>query len=84
MKKLVIEEMKRRGVASQAEASRAIDAVFAAVDGVLQQGSNVSIPGFGTFRREVRDTRTRRNPRTGEAVTVLGGPVTKFREPRKR
>lgn len=84
MKRLVIEELSRRRGLSQADAGRAIDAVFEAVDGVLSQGSNVSIPGFGTFRREFRDTRQSRNPKTGEPVTVQGRQVTKFREPRKR
>jgi DNA-binding protein HU-beta len=84
MKRLVIEEMGRRRGLSQADAGRAVDAVFEAVDGVLTQGSNVSIPGFGTFRREIRADRTARNPRTGETVRVSAKSVTKFREPRKR
>lgn len=84
MKKLIIEEMQRRRQVSQADASRAVDEVFGAVSGVLSQGNNVSIPGFGTFRREFRDTRTGRNPRTGEPVTVTGRSVIKFREPRRR
>lgn len=84
MKRLVIEELQRSRGMSQADAARAIEDVFSAVDGVLTQGNNVSIPGFGTFRREVRDTRKARNPRTGEPVTVQARKVTKFREPRKR
>lgn len=84
MKRSVIEEMQRGRQQSQADANRAIDEVFTAIEGVLARGENVSIPGFGTFRRDFRDTRNARNPRTGESVTVQGRHVIKFKEPRQR
>lgn len=84
MKKLVIDDMRRRRDLSEAEAGRAFDEVFESVQNVLAQGERVSVQGFGTFERKFRDTRSARNPRTGETVTVKGRAVTKFREARQR
>lgn len=84
MKKAVIEELREKNGMSRAEADRTIGDVFGAIQSVLSRDQNVTIPGFGTFKREFQDTREARNPRTGEPVTVQGHHKIKFREPRQR
>lgn len=84
MKKLLVDEMRTQRSMSEADASRAVDDVFGAVSRVLARGERVAIQGFGTFSRKFQDTRTARNPRTGESVTVQGRHVTKFKEARQR
>lgn len=84
MKRKVIEEMRAQRDMSEAEAGRAFDEVFTSIENVLDRGERVTIQGFGTFSRKYRDTRTGRNPRTGEPVTVQGRDVTKFKEARQR
>lgn len=61
------------------DAVKAVDQVFTAVRGLLEDDEKVRIPGFGTFTRKFVDTRQVRNPRTGETSTQLAHHVTKFR-----
>ena len=56
----------------KSEASKAVDAVFDAIEDALKSGDEVRLVGFGTFSVARRRTRTMRNPRTGQPVTVAG------------
>ena len=76
--------MRRRNSLSANAASEAIDNVFAAVTGVLEQGESVSIRGFGTFKRKYQAERKGRNPATGESMTIAGRDTIKFKEARER
>lgn len=80
----VIDEIRVDRPLSEVEAGQAIDTVFGAIERVLARGEPVTIKGFGTFKRDFRDTRQARNPRTGETVTTIGRHVVKFKEPRRR
>jgi DNA-binding protein HU-beta len=84
MKRRIIEEMQRKRQQSQADAGRAVEEVFGALDTVLQQDGKATVPGFGTFKRSFRPEREARNPRTGESVRVGAKHVIKFSEPRDR
>ena len=84
MKRRIIEEMRAQRQQSEAEADRSIGEVFAAIGAVLKADRRVTVPGFGTFRRDYQAERQSRNPRTGEPIKVAGREVTKFREPRQR
>jgi DNA-binding protein HU-beta len=63
---------------TKAQASRAVDALFAADKGIitlaLKKGDKVQITGFGTFETRQRKARTGRNPRTGREIKI--GPTT--------
>ena len=84
MKKRVIEEMQRKHELSERAASQAVDQVFGAVSGLLEQGEKVTIQGFGTFERKLRAARTGRNPQTGEPVAIPERHSVKFRESRRQ
>jgi DNA-binding protein HU-beta len=53
------------------------------VEEAVTRGEKVTITGFGTFERQERAPRTRRNPRTGDPVDVPATTVPAFR-PGKR
>jgi len=53
--------------------------VFNSIDGALEEGENVSLKGFGTFKKVTRAARTCRNPQTGETVKVPKKQVVKFK-----
>lgn len=55
---------------TEAQASAAVNAVFATVQRALAEGDEVAISGFGTFRVRERAARQGRNPRTGDAMTI--------------
>ena len=55
---------------SQAEAGRAVDAVFDAISSAVKKRDSVAIAGFGTFVAKTRGAREGRNPATGEKIQI--------------
>ena len=55
---------------SKGAARDAVDGVFAIIGEALADGEDVRLPGFGIFGTRSRPSRTGRNPRTGEAVSI--------------
>jgi DNA-binding protein HU-beta len=68
---------------TQADASRAVDALFSTDEGIiaraLKKGDRVQITGFGTFEARKRKARTGRNPRTGESIKIAASKSPSFR-----
>lgn len=60
-------------------AREAVDGVFAVIGKALADGEDVRIRGFGTFGARSRPARTRRNPRTGEAVWLPASTSPTFK-----
>jgi len=56
----------------KAGTERALRAMLLAIRVSLKRGDPVTLVGFGTFSVARRRTRTMRNPRTGQTVTVAG------------
>ena len=64
---------------TKADAGRAVDAVFASIEGALKSGGDVRIVGFGTFSVAARAASTGRNPRTGEKIQIAASKQPKFK-----
>ena len=68
---------------TKADASRAVDALFApaggVISGALKAGKRVQITGFGTFESKQRKARMGRNPRTGQAIQIAATKTPAFR-----
>ena len=68
---------------TKADASRAVDALFApsggVISGALKAGQRVQITGFGTFESKQRKARMGRNPRTGQAIQIAATKTPAFR-----
>ncbi len=64
---------------TKADAGRAVDAVFASIEGALKSGGDVRIVGFGTFSVAARAASTGRNPRTGETIQIAASKQPKFK-----
>ncbi len=56
-----------------------VDGFLDAVKKSLEDGNNIEIRGFGTFKVKQRKARKARNPRTGEEVPVPDRKVPVFR-----
>ncbi|HET7745994.1 MAG TPA: integration host factor subunit beta [Vicinamibacteria bacterium] len=56
-----------------------VDAVFSSILEALQRGDKIELRGFGSFRVRRRDSRTGRNPKTGEGVVVPAKNVPYFK-----
>ena len=71
MKKVeLVEAVAEAAGLTKADATRAIDATFAAITEALVKGDKVPLVGFGTFAVSKRSAREGRNPRTGEVVKI--------------
>src|SRR5215813_10017630 len=56
-----------------------VTAIFDEIAAALARGDRVELRGFGAFSVKRRDSRTGRNPRTGEAVSVTEKRVPYFK-----
>jgi DNA-binding protein HU-beta len=64
---------------TKADSERSVETVINCIVDSLKEGQEVSIAGLGIFSAKMRNARTARNPRTGEAVQVPAMRVPKFR-----
>lgn len=55
---------------SQREVERIVNTIFEEIIEAMARGDRVELRGFGAFSVKHRESRTGRNPRTGEAVEV--------------
>ena len=56
-----------------------VDAFLESIKKTMEEGNNIEIRGFGTFKIKPRKARKARNPRTGEEVPVPDRKVPVFR-----
>jgi DNA-binding protein HU-beta len=63
---------------SDAEAKKAITAVFDQIASAAAKGEEVAIPGFGKFAVKDRPERQGRNPSNGEAITIAASKKVTF------
>jgi DNA-binding protein HU-beta len=79
----LVQQLAGRADLSRAEASRAVDALFSAENGiiaeVLRAGDKVQITGFGSFEPKQREARKGRNPRTGKEISIAASKSAAFR-----
>lgn len=78
-KKELVDAVAKGADLTQADAERALTAVFDAVAQGVAAGDKVSVPGFGTFEKRERAARTGRNPRTGEEITIAATSAPGFK-----
>ncbi len=64
---------------SQADAKRAVEAVFDGVTSGMKDGVKVSVAGFGTFESRYRAARQGRNPATGETIQIAAKNAPAFK-----
>ncbi len=63
---------------SEADAKKAVVAVFDQIADAAAKGEEVAIPGFGKFAVKDRPEREGRNPATGEAITIAASKKVSF------
>lgn len=56
-----------------------VSATIDAIADALRNGEEVKLPGLGTFKPKPVAERTRRNPQTGEPMTVPAHRAVKFK-----
>lgn len=64
---------------SKQEAENGINLFFRTIKEAIQNGEEIELRGFGSFRFRQRGARSGRNPRTGELVEVPPKKVLYFK-----
>ena len=64
---------------TRSDVAAVVDEFLESVKKTLENGSNIEIRGFGTFKIKARKARKARNPRTGEEVPVPDRKVPVFK-----
>lgn len=64
---------------TQRDVEQIVGTVFNEITEAMARGERVELRGFGAFSVKIRDARTGRNPRTGEAVEVERKAVPFFK-----
>lgn len=82
MKKAVLDELKSAGL-SGVEAAHAFDQVTQAMARLVERGERVRVPNVGTLTRATRAETRRRNPQSGETITIAARDVVVLRNGRK-
>lgn len=61
------------------DATKAVEAVFEAIENALKNGDKVQLIGFGNFEVRERAARKGRNPQTGEEIEIAASKVPAFK-----
>ncbi len=61
------------------DVERIVDTIFEEITAALVKGDRVELRGFGAFSIKSRESRTGRNPRTGETVYVAAKRLPFFK-----
>ena len=75
----IVSRVAAQSSLSRAVADNVVNAVFAAIGDGLARDEAVAIAGFGTFSIKKRPSRSGRNPRTGEPITIAASAVPAFK-----
>ena len=63
---------------SEASSTKAVNAVFTAIEEALSKGDEVTVSGFGSFKVVERAARQGRNPQTGNEIKIAAANVPAF------
>lgn len=64
---------------SKTDATAALEAALAAIQGALSNGDSVGLIGFGTFEVATRAAREGRNPQTNDIISIPAKKVPRFK-----
>lgn len=75
----LISSVSEKAEITKKDAEKIVNAVFASIEEALAKGEKVQLVGFGTFEVRERASRTGRNPKTGEEISIPATKVPAFK-----
>jgi DNA-binding protein HU-beta len=75
----LVEAIANGSGVTKAAAGRALDVFMTTVTEALQNGDQVVLPGFGSFKTRLRSAYAGRNPQTGEEIQIKEARVANFK-----
>ena len=76
-KTLLVQQLAEKLSVSQAEAEKFLNAYIQLITDNLKNDKEITVTGFGTYRKSRRAARVGRNPQTGAKINI--GPTTTVR-----
>ncbi|MGL5643592.1 MAG: HU family DNA-binding protein [Metamycoplasmataceae bacterium] len=77
-KKELVQELANMTELSQKDVELTINSFVNVVINQLKKGDQITIAGFGTFKKNERKARTGVNPSTGAKISIAAKSVPKF------
>ena len=74
----LIDRIAQKADFTKKDSEKTVNAFLEAIQEHLQNGGNIQLTGFGSFKVEQRKEREGRNPQTGEKLTIPASKVVKF------
>ncbi|QCI15737.1 HU family DNA-binding protein [Buchnera aphidicola] len=74
----LINVISKKSNLSKIKAKSTLDAALSTIIESLKKGESVQIVGFGTFKVNLRSSRTGRNPQTGKEIQIPATKVPSF------
>jgi nucleoid DNA-binding protein len=75
----LVEKVAEKTGLTRTDVAVAVDGFLDTIKTAMEEGNNIEIRGFGTFKVKQRKARKARNPRTGEEVPVPDRRVPVFK-----
>ncbi|KKB35916.1 HU family DNA-binding protein [Bacillus thermotolerans] len=75
----LINQVAEAAELSKKDATKAVEAVFDAIQNTLASGDKVQLIGFGNFEVRERSARKGRNPQTGQEIEIAASKVPAFK-----
>jgi DNA-binding protein HU-beta len=75
---LIAQLADKNGI-SQAQAEKFLNSFVSVVTSDLVSGKEVTITGFGTFKKTTRKARKGVNPKTGESISIPASTTVSFK-----
>lgn len=75
----LVEKVAEKTGLTRTDVAVVVDGFLEAIKSSMEQGHNIEIRGFGTFKIKQRKARKARNPRTGQEVPVPDRKVPVFK-----
>jgi len=79
----IVDSLYEKIGVSKKEASDLIDSIFNSIKTALSEDKNVKISNFGNFVIRKKNSRTGRNPKTGEEIEIPARTVVTFKPSQK-
>lgn len=75
----LVSSVAEKAEITKKDAEKVVTAVFSSIEEALAQGDKVQVVGFGTFEVRERASRTGRNPKTGQEISIPATKVPAFK-----
>jgi DNA-binding protein HU-beta len=75
----LIDQLAAKTRLTKSQSENVLDAALEIIQKTVSKGEEVKLVGFGTFSRLARKSRTGRNPKTGQSVSIPSGKIPRFR-----